>query len=145
MFVDYVNDTSIIQYGVMASGQFFDVIHDTDWLQNAVQTAVYNVLYTATTKVPQTDAGMNLITGAIASVMQQAVNNGVVAPGTWNGPAFGQIATGSFLKTGYYIYASSIATQSQADRSARIAPPIQVAVKLAGAIQTVDIMISVNQ
>lgn len=145
VFVDYVNDTSIIQFGVMASGQFFDVIHDTDWLQNAVQTAVYNVLYTSTTKVPQTDSGMNQITGAIAQVMQQGVNNGVIAPGTWNGPSFGQISTGTFLKTGYYIFAQSMASQSQADRAARIAPPIQCAVKLAGAIQTVDILIDVNQ
>ena len=144
-FVNYVNDTSIVQFGVMASGIFFDIIHDTDWMQNAVQTAVYNVLYTTPTKIPQTDAGMNQITGAIAQVMQQGVDNGVIAPGTWNGPSFGSLTTGTFLKTGYYIYASPIALQSESDRAARKAPPIQVAVKLAGAIQTVDILIDVNQ
>ncbi len=145
VFVNYVNNTSIIQYGVMAIGNFFDVIHDTDWLQNATQTGVYNVLYTTPTKIPQTDAGMNQITGAIAQVMQQGVDNGVIAPGTWNGPNFGSLTTGQFLKSGYYIFASPIALQSESDRAARKAPPIQVAVKLAGAIQTVDILISVNQ
>lgn len=145
VFVNYVNNTAIVQYGVMANGGFFDVIHDTDWLQNAAQTAVYNVLYTTPTKIPQTDAGMNQILNALAQVGQQGVDNGVIAPGTWNGPSFGSLTTGQFLKSGYYIYAQPIALQSQADRSARKAPPIQMAVKLAGAIQTVDILIDVNQ
>lgn len=145
VFVNYVNDTAIVQFGVMASGTFFDVIHDTDWLQNATQTGVYNVLYTTTTKIPQTDAGMTQIMNAIASVAQQGVDNGVIAPGTWNGPSFGSLTTGQYLKTGYYIFAQPIALQSQAARDAREAPPIQVAVKLAGAIQTVDILIDVNQ
>lgn len=145
VFVNYINDTSIIQFGVMADGTFFDVIHDTDWLENATQTAVYNVLYTTPTKIPQTDAGMNQILNAVAAVMGQAVANGVLAPGTWNGPSFGSLQTGQYLKQGYYIYALPIAEQSQAARAAREAPPIQVAAKLAGAIQTVDILINVNQ
>jgi Protein of unknown function (DUF3383) len=145
VFVNYVNNTSIIQYGVMASGQFFDTIQNTDWLQNAIQTAVYNVLYTTTTKVPQTDAGVNQITNAIASVCGQGVANGMIAPGTWNGPAFGSIVTGQFLKQGYYIYAQPVALQSEAARATRVCPPIQVAVKLAGAIQTVDILVTVNE
>lgn len=145
VFANYVNDTSIVQFGTMASGTFFDVIHDTDWLQNAAQTGVYNVLYTSTTKIPQTDAGMTQILNALAAVAQQGVDNGVIAPGTWNGPSFGSLTTGQYLKTGYYIYAQPIALQSQAARAARIAPSIQMAVKLAGAIQTVDILIDVNQ
>lgn len=145
VFVNYVNDTSIVQYGVMADGTFFDIVHDTDWFQNAAQTAAYNVLYTTTTKIPQTDAGMNQITNALAAVCQQAVDNGMLAPGTWNGPSFGSILTGQFLKTGYYIYAQPIALQSPSARAARQAPLIQIALKLAGAIQTVDILVDVNQ
>jgi len=145
VFVDYVNDTTIIQQGVMAGPAYFDEIQGTDWLQNAIQTAVYNVLYTSTTKIPQTDAGVNQLTNAIGAVCSQAVNNGLVAPGTWNGPSFGQIETGQFLKFGYYIFAQSVALQSQSDRDARKSPPIQVAIKLAGAIQSVDILVDVNR
>lgn len=144
VFVDYVNDTTLIQYGVMSGSAYFDEIHGTDWLQNAIQTACFNVLYTAP-KVPQTDAGVNQLTNAIDGVCGQAVANGLVAPGTWNGPSFGTIVTGQFLKTGYYIFASSVALQSQSDRDARKAPPIQVAIKLAGAIQEVDILVDVNR
>ncbi len=145
VFVNYVNGTAIVQFGVMASGVFFDEIQDTDWLRNQVQTNVYNVMFTSPTKVPQTDSGVNQILGSIAAAMQQGVNNGTIAPGTWNGPAFGGISTGDFLKTGYYLFAQPLALQSEADRAARKCPPIQCAVKLAGAIQTVDILIDVNQ
>jgi hypothetical protein len=145
VFVDYVNDTVIIQYGVMSGPAYFDEIHGLDWFQNAIQTACYNVLYTSTTKVPQTDAGVNQLTNAISGVCDQAVNNGLVAPGTWNAAGFGALAQGQFLKTGYYIYAQPIALQSQSDRDARKAPPIQVAVKLAGAIQSVNVIVDVNR
>lgn len=145
VFVDYVNDTVILQYGTMSNGQFFDTIQGIDWLQNAIQTAVYNVLYTSTTKIPQTDAGVNQLTTAIAAVCSQAVANGLSAPGTWNGPSFGSLVTGQFLKNGFYIYAQPVALQSESDRQARKSPPIQVAIKLAGAIQSVDILVNVNQ
>lgn len=145
VFVDYVNDTMIVQYGTMSGSAYIDEIHGTDWLQNAIQTACYNVLYLSTTKIPQTDAGVNQLTNAIDGVLGQAVNNGLVAPGTWNGPSFGQLSTGQFLKTGYYIFAAPVALQSQSDRDARKAPPIQIAIKLAGAIQSVDILVDVNR
>ncbi|EBC2494115.1 DUF3383 family protein, partial [Salmonella enterica subsp. enterica serovar Newport] len=58
VFVYYQNDTAILQQGVMSSGDFFDERHGLDWLQNYVQTNLYNLLYTSTTKVPQTDAGV---------------------------------------------------------------------------------------
>lgn len=145
VFVDYVNDTTIIQYGVMSGPAYFDEVHGLDWLQNALETANYNVLYLSQTKVPQTDAGSNQLTNASDAVCGQAVNNGLLAPGTWNGPSFGELKTGQYLKNGYYIFMPSFATQSQSDRDARKAPPMQIAVKLAGAIQEVDILVSVNR
>lgn len=145
VFVNYVNSTVIIQYGTMASGLFFDVIHGTDWLQNAMQTAGYNTLYTSTTKIPQTDAGVNQIVSALAAVCAQGVANGLIAGGTWNATGFGTLAQGQFLKAGFYIYATPLSLQSQSDRTTRVAPPIQIAVKLAGAIQSVNVAITVNQ
>lgn len=142
VYVNYVNDTVIIQHGVMCGPAYWDEIHGLDWLQNAVETACFNVLYTQP-KVPQTDAGVNQLVNSIDQTLGQAVNNGLVAPGYWTGPSFGELKTGDFLKTGYYIYATPLSQQSAADRAARIAPPIQVAVKLAGAIQFIDVAIDV--
>lgn len=145
VFVAYNNDTNIIQEGVMVNGYFFDEVHGTDWLQNAVQTAVWNLLYTSPTKIPQTDAGINQIRTTISQVLEQAVTNGLVAPGVWNAPGFGALQQGDTLSSGYYVYAQPVASQTQADREARIAPVIQCAIKLAGAVHFVDVIINVNR
>ena len=145
VFVQYVNNTSIIQYGVMSGPAYFDEIHGLDWFQDAVQNACYNTLYQSPTKIPQTDAGVNQLSNAIAQACDEAVNNGLVAPGVWNADGFGELQTGQFLKSGYYIFAQSVALQSQSDRETRVAPPIQVAIKLAGAIQELDVIVNVNR
>lgn len=144
VYVTYDNNTSILQYGVMSGPAFFDEIFGIDWLQNQIQTNIYNVNYTSTTKVPQTDAGMNQYTNAISSACQQGITNGFGAPGTWNGPSFGQLQTGQYLKTGYYIYNQPVALQSESDRALRESPPFTVAFQLAGSNQTVSVLVNVN-
>jgi hypothetical protein len=145
VYINYNNSTAIIQQGVMANGFFFDEVHGTDWLQNLMQTDVYNLLYTSPTKIPQTDAGVNQIANIVAQDCEAAVNNGFVAPGVWTGPAIGALSSGQFLSTGYYIFQPPIATQSAADRAARKAPTIQAAIKLAGAVHFANIIVSVNR
>ena len=100
VFVRYDNDTAILQEGVMANGAFFDEVHGLDWLQNAIQTECYNLLYQSKTKIPQTDAGVNQIVTTISKVLAEAVNNGLVAPGTWNADGFGQLQRGDYLPSG---------------------------------------------
>jgi hypothetical protein len=145
VFVAYDNETSIIQEGVVANGSFFDEVQGLDWLENDVQTAVYNLLYTSLSKIPQTDQGTHLIITTIEDRLSQSVNNGLVAPGRWNAGGFGQLKQGDFLSKGFYCYAPPVSSQSQADREARRSVPIQIAVKLAGAIHFVDVTINVNR
>lgn len=143
VFVYYQNDTAILQQGVMSSGDFFDERHGLDWLQNYVQTKLYNLLYTSTTKVPQTDAGVTRLLSNVEQSMDQSVTNGLVAAGVWNGGPIGQLDSGDTLTKGYYVYAQPISEQAQADREARKAPVIQVACKLAGAVHFADVQINV--
>lgn len=145
LIVNYNNDTAIIQEGVMANGFFFDEVHGTDWLQNDIQTAVYNLLYTSTTKIPQTDAGITQIATTIEHALGRAVNNGLVAPGVWNADGFGALSRGQALPKGFYVYVPAVASQSQADREARKAPTIQCAVKLAGAVHSANVIVNVNR
>lgn len=144
VFVNYDNSTAIIQYGTMAGDAYIDEIVGLDWLTNAVQTAVFNRLY-ASKKIPQTDAGMHQLQNAAESALDQAVNNGLLAPGYWTNDGFGEIENGSYLTKGYYTYVAPLRTQSQADRAAREAVPLQIAAKMAGAVHTVDISITVNR
>ncbi|EPR9225476.1 DUF3383 family protein [Citrobacter amalonaticus] len=143
VYVYYENDTAILEQGVMSNGDFFDERHGLDWLQNAVQTADFNTLCTSTTKIPQTDAGTTTRIANIEKVLDQAVDNGLFAPGIWTGGPLGVISTGDTLTKGYYTYAESVDDQLQVDREARKGVPIQVLGKLAGAVHYGTVAITV--
>jgi len=143
VYAAYNDGTNNIVSGITPSGQYIDTVIGVDWLKLAIQNAVYNGLRSLP-KVPQTDAGMHQIGTWISAVCDQAVTNGLAAPGVWTGPSFGQLVTGQTLSKGYYIYVPPISTQSQSQRQARVSVPIQVAVKLAGAVQDVNVIIDVN-
>lgn len=144
-FLAFNNGTAIILNGVMIGGTFIDVITGTDWLAVTLQNSLYNVLYTSTTKIPQTDAGMHVLLTVAESVCIQAVINGLLAPGTWNSNGFGVLKYGDFMPKGYYIYAPPVGTQNPADRVARKSVPITIAAKLAGAVHEVAVAVTVNQ
>jgi hypothetical protein len=141
----YANGVAVLQGGVQAGAAYTDEITGTDWLANYIQTNLFNLLAQAGTKVPQTDAGMNLLLNSIDSSMAQSVANGLVAPGVWAAGGFGQLVTGQFLAKGYYIYGPPIATQNTTDRANRKSVPFQVAAKLAGAVDSANVIISVNR
>jgi len=141
----YQNDTAIIQLGNMTSGDPLDIITGTDWLAVTIQNSVFNLLFTSPTKIPQTNSGEHLIVTTIESVCSQGVANGLLAPGQWNSAGFGILNQGDFLAKGFYVFAPDVNTQNPADRAARKSVPIQVAVKLAGAVRTVDVTINVNR
>jgi hypothetical protein len=113
-----------------------------DWLQNAVETNVFGYLYTRTTKVPQTDKGVAALVQQVEKACEEGVNNGLLAPGLWNGNDLGEVKAGDFLPEGYYIYAQPVALQNQSDREARKSPPIQGLLKGAGAIHSVSITLT---
>jgi hypothetical protein len=116
---------------------FFDNVYNLNWFSNALQIAYFDTLAQTATKIPQTEAGMTMIKNSLIAVCQQAVINGYLAPGTWNSTdTFGN--QDSFLRNiaqlGYYVYTAPIGTQSEATRMSRVAPTVQLAAKLAGAI-----------
>jgi hypothetical protein len=145
VFVNYNNNTAILEPGVCTSGDFADTITGLDWLSTDIMTQVYNLLYTSATKIPQTDSGNHMIKTTIEAVLSRGVANGLIAPGTWTATGFGSLNTGDFMPTGFYVYMPPLATQDAADRAARKSVPIQIAVKLAGAIHTVNAAITVNR
>lgn len=145
VFAAYNNDTSILQEGTMSGGWFIDERHGLDWLQDYLQTALYNLLYTSNTKIGQDETGINALISECERAMNQAVVNGLCAPGVWNGDEFGALRKGDTLTKGYYIYVQPLAEQSQADREARKAPAIQIGAKLRGAVHFVDVSLIINR
>jgi len=144
-FLAFNNDTAIILNGVCASGVFIDIVTGMDWLSTRIMTDLYNVLYTSTTKIPQTDAGVNVLVTTVEAVLIQAVTNGLLAPGVWNSGGFGTLKQKDYLAKGFYVYAPRVDLQNPADRAARKSVPIQIAAKLAGAIHEISIAVTVNQ
>lgn len=129
----------------MKSNIWIDVRYWIDWIVNAVQIDVFNLLYDSG-KVPQTEAGVTAIHNVIDSVMRQGVRNGGIAPGTMSAATILDIqqSTGNadfdgFLPKGYLIYSTPIADQSQSDRAARKSPPFKAWMKGSGAIHSVEI------
>lgn len=144
-FVNYDNNTAIIQTGVTPSGIFIDSVYNAIWFRNRVQTDLYNALYLSQTKIPQTDAGNQILAGTIESSCAAAVNNGYLAPGVWNSAGFGALNQGDTLSKGYYVYAPPISSQSTSDRQARKSVPFQVAALEAGAIQSIAVTVNVSR
>jgi hypothetical protein len=145
VFVYYSNDAAIIQEGVMANGFFFDEIHGTDWQANRIQTDLFNVLYQAPNKIPQTNPGVHILVTTVENALNQGVVNGLIAPGQWNAPGFGQLAFGQMLPKGYYVWAPLLESQPQSIREQRIAPTIQAAIKMAGAVHFANVIVNVNR
>ena len=113
-------------------GVFIDEVHGVDWLQNAIETNVFGYLYAHPTKVPQTDKGVAALEQQVRLALQEAVRNGLIAPGT-------NYLTGEFMEKGFVTWAQPVGEQNQSDREARKAPPIYFLAKGAGAIHSVDI------
>jgi hypothetical protein len=122
----------------------YNLIAFVDYLQ----VDIFNVLKGTSTKIPQTRAGVAQLVDQCEKTSNQFVRAGVVAPGTWSSPdTFGNRATfeQNIEDNGFYWLAGSLAAQQQASREAREAPVIQGAIKLAGAIHSVDLIVNVNR
>mgnify|MGYP002521302975 CR=1 FL=1 len=108
----------------------------------------FNYLRQTNTKIPQTEKGMTGLKSAYAEVCERFVNNGTVAPGSWNTAIpFGnpELFRENIEKTGYYIYSIPIAQQSQVDREARKAPICSIALKMAGSIHFSTVLVTVER
>ena len=134
----------VFSYG--ANG-FSDDIFNLNWLFYALQIAGFNAIATTSTKIPQTEPGMAVLKSFYIDVLNQAVNNGFIAPGAWNSSElFGDPASliKNIAQSGFYIYSQPVNQQIQTDRAARKAPLVQVAIKYAGAVHSTSVIVRVN-
>lgn len=130
VFLD-VGGNSFFAESKMAGGTFFDTVHGTDWLQNRIETDVFNLLYQSTTKVPYTDVGIGMIVQKVEQGLRQGVTNGLIAPGN--------TTDGEYLELGYKITYIPVSDVSSADKGNRIYRGITFVAVGAGAIHKVVI------
>lgn len=126
---------------------FSDQVYNLLALVGDLRITYFNYLATTSTKITQTEQGMDGLKSALDAVFAQYVKNGYIAPGKWNSPdTFGNQADflANIEQVGYYMYSTPISKQAQADREERKAPLIQCALKEAGAIHKGSVIIFVN-
>lgn len=143
----YVSLQGVPKTFTSGANQFFDRIYNQQAFVAAIEVAGFNAMAQADTKLPQTEDGVSVLTGAYRQVCEQFKNNEYVAPGTWNSATtFGNLSDfhRNIGERGYYIYSQPIAQQLQADRDAREAPLAQIALKEAGAIHSASVIININ-
>ena len=130
------------------ANEFFDYVYNVIWLKTALQVAGFNTLRKASSKIPQTAAGVEVLIKAYADVLATGVKNGMIAAGSWTLPVTigdPEMMKDAISTVGWFIYATPITEQSQAEREERKAPFIQMAIKMAGAIHTSDILVYINK
>lgn len=136
----------VLSYGG-PNANFFDTVYNSEWFANALTVAYFNALATTKTKVPQTEQGVQVVVSALVKVCQQAVVNGFLAPGTWNGEIpFGDpgVFDQNIEQNGYYVMSNPVATQDEASRAQRKNVIIQIAGKEAGAIQSGQVLVNLQ-
>lgn len=134
----------MFEEGTMADGTFFDEIIYLDKLKNDCQLALMD-LFVQNAKIAQTEGGMTRIHNALNGVLKDYQRIGYLETGVWRGDTILGLKYGDTVNNGYLVQSEPIAEQNQADRENRIAPPIYIALKLAGAIHSAVVQIDVNR
>jgi hypothetical protein len=130
------------------NGLFTDEATGELWLKKALEVSGFNYLRKTNTKIPQTESAMAGFRNSYEQRLLQGVRNGLIAPGTWNDSIpFGN--SEDFLRNieekGYYIYSLPISKQAQTEREERIAPVVQIAVKLSGAFHSSNVIVNIQR
>ena len=127
----YVGSKTFFAESKMANGGYFDTVHGLAWLQNRIETDVFNLMYTSGTKVPYTDVGVTMIVAKVTEGLRQGVRNGLIAPGN--------TTDGTYLEEGFLVTYVAVSDVSAADKGNRIYRGITFQAVGAGAIHKVVI------
>lgn len=118
------------EYGVMASGNYFDSIHGGLWLKSRIQSDVSARLMLLD-KVAYTDEDIAILVQTMTTGLEQAITNGLGAPGFDD--------AGNYYPLGYEIYAQPVETVAIADKKNRIYRGLSFILIGAGALHQLEI------
>lgn len=123
--------SNMLEEGYVAVGEFFDVIHFSDWLAQEIAVRNFGRLYTTPTKIPYTDKGAALLKNETRDALKQGVTNGGIAQDV-------DPETGELLDA-YTISVIPVADVDPAQRALRDGPAQTFTARLAGAIHFTSI------
>lgn len=76
-----ISGQDVVLYGKMLSGEYFDVIHGLDWLEQRIKENIFGMLTTisnSNSKVPYTNEGIALIRNQLEASLKVAVIQGII-------------------------------------------------------------------
>jgi hypothetical protein len=144
----YVNVAGISMYWSNGENRYFDEVFNLIWFVSQLKVNGFNALRELSTKIPQTEPGMVSLKAAYRLACEQAIRNGMIAPGAWTSAEwFGnqEDMYSNIEERGYYIYSLPVNLQSSSDRADRKAPVVQIGIKLAGALHSSEVMVNFNR
>lgn len=124
--IDIGDNTTALTNSKMANGSWLDTAHGLVWLKNKIGVDMFNFMYAENTKVPYSQVGINMTKAVLQKSLETAIRNGFIAPG--------YLADGTFLSTGYRVYAEPLDTTSASDKSNRMYRGLSFSCTGAGAL-----------
>lgn len=116
-----IGGVNVTRYGTAASGEYMDVTRFVDWLQARLEERIFSLLVN-NSKLPYTDASVDLIRAEILAQLRQ----GITVGGLSGDPE-------------PVVTAPKVADVSTTDKANRLLPDVQFSATLAGAIHKVTI------
>jgi len=144
----YVTYGGVPRTKTSGENKFFDRVYNRLWMVGALKVAGFNTLATASTKIAQTEDGVDALKAAYIRVLELGVTNGFIAPSAIQASTtFGDPEDfyANIEQRGYYVYSQPVSKQLASERADRKAPLIQIAVQEAGAIHTSSLIININR
>jgi hypothetical protein len=111
-----IGGISVFEEGVVASGEYIDVMQGVDWMSVNIQADVYSALVNED-KISYTNEGIDAVKTSILAVLKRAVSMGILAAD----PA-------------PQVFAPNVSDVAPSDKQSRLLPDITFTGTLAGAI-----------
>ena len=93
--------------------------------------------------MPQTDDSTAQFINRFTSILSGYIDWGVLVSGLWRGADTGSLHAGDTVDNGFALWVAPYDNQSDVDRAAHKAVPVQVGLVLAGSIEPIVITVNV--
>lgn len=121
---------NIVLNGATVSGEWIDVIRFRDWLQNDMQTRIYNLLI-MNSKVPFTSGGIALVQNQMLASLVQGQRQGGISPAEFD-------SDGNEIP-GFTVTVPRLTNISASDKAKRLLTGCKFTARLAGAVHLVEV------
>ena len=134
----------LLENGTVSNGQRYDEVLYTDKIAEDLTNAAVTLLAENPDRLPQTDDSTAQFINRFSSILMGYTDRGILASAAWRGSDTGPVAAGDVIENGFLLWADSYDDQSDADRAAHKAVPVQCALTLAGSVESIVITVNVQ-